>query len=259
MSDSLKIALVQAKLTWEDAAENRRHFIELLARCEGKDLVVLPEMFSTGFHMKPLNLAEKMDGRTVSWLRDMSARYNCVITGSLIIEEEGKFYNRLIWANNGNIDGHYDKRHLFRMAGEHHEYTGGSRKTLFEINNWKILPLICYDLRFPVWSRNVDQHDLMLYVANWPEARRQAWNRLLPARAIENQCFVIGVNRVGIDGNDISYSGDSTIIDPLGDYVVAPLQNTEEVRTATLNKDLLNGLREKFPVHMDADRFTIDR
>jgi len=253
----LELALIQTTLVWQDASANRARFDELLEQARGADLIVLPEMFTTAFSMNSSELAEPEEGPTYTWLRERAARMDAVITGSVIIEAaDGSYRNRLLWARpNGEIS-HYDKRHLFRMAGEHKHYTAGDQQVLFELNGWRVRPLICYDLRFPVWSRDPHDTDLLLYTANWPAARRNAWNRLLPARAIENLCYVAAVNRVGKDGNGYPYSGDSQVLDYLGDPVLEAGDSDGVFRTTLRARDLAV-FREKFPAYHDGDVFEL--
>lgn len=251
----LKISLVQAELVWENIPANLSHFGELLENISNSDLIILPEMFSTGFSMHT-QFAETMDGASVNWMRKKAKEKNCVITGSLMMQENGSFYNRLIWMKPDGNFLIYNKRHLFSYADEHTFYTKGTEKIFPVINGWKILPLICYDLRFPVWSRNTDQYDLLLYAANWPERRIYAWDQLLIARAIENQCYAAGVNRVGNDGNEIYHSGHSAVMNPMGQRI-SYSENKEDVISATLSADELKTVREKFRFLQDRDEFGI--
>ncbi len=254
----LKIALVQTELAWEDPAANRIRFDEHLAALDGApDLVVLPEMFTTGFSMGGPRLAETMDGPSVEWLRNQAVQMKVHLTGSLIIGEAGAVYNRLLWATpDGTLD-YYDKRHLFRMSGEHHVYGAGRRHLTVTIGPWRVRPFICYDLRFPVWTRNVGPaYDVALFVANWPAARAVHWMALLKARAIENQAYVIGVNRVGRDGKGHAYAGDSMVLDPLGE-VMYHAANREVVHTIELDLALLEDYRRQFPAWRDADPWTL--
>jgi predicted amidohydrolase len=229
---------------------------------ERPQVVVLPEMFSTGFSMKPEQLAEKMEGPTIQWMKKIAAEKKIILTGSVIIEEAGAYFNRLLWMLPNGQYGQYDKRHLFAFAGEDQHFAGGTQRLIASVNGWKVNLLVCYDLRFPAWARQQfdrDQgfeYDVLIYVANWPERRSTAWKTLLQARAIENQCYVIGVNRVGKDGNDIYYSGDSMVIDPLGEILYQKAQE-EDVFTITLDKEHLQQVREKFPFWKDADSFEI--
>lgn len=230
------------------------------------EIIVLPEMFNSGFSMRPQALAETMDGQSVDWMKRVSAENGCIITGSLIIEEEGRYYNRLIWMLPNGQYGCYNKRHLFAFAEENNHYTAGNKRLIASVKGWKINLLVCYDLRFPVWSRqsptgdenteNNAEYDVIIYVANWPERRSHAWKTLLCARAIENQSYVVGVNRVGNDGNNIYHSGNSLVIDPLG-QVLYHVADEEDVNTITLQKEILNEVRTKFPFLKDADSFKI--
>lgn len=264
--ENLRITLIQAHLSWENKEENLKHFDDLIRPLSGKtDVVILPEMFNTGFSMNTKVLAETMNGRTILWMKEKSKELGAAIAGSLIIEEEGSFFNRFVWVEPGGKTEHYDKRHLFRMAGENEFFTAGKNRTTVEYKGWKICLMVCYDLRFPVWSRNVHFesgtneriYDALIYVANWPEARRYPWQILLKARAIENQCYVIGVNRVGTDGKQISYSGDSAAISPKGEDIRNIKLFEESVTTVTLNAAELNDFRDKFKGWMDGDGFKI--
>ncbi len=253
----LELALIQTELAWQDPAANRAHFADLLAEARAADLVILPEMFSTGFSMHSSALAEPEDGPTTAWLLEQAERIGSVICGSLIIQAaDGSYRNRLLWARPDGTLAHYDKRHLFRMAGEHKHYAAGEQQVLLELNGWRVRPLICYDLRFPVWSRDAGGTDLLLYTANWPAARRQHWNRLLPARAIENLCYVAAVNRIGSDGNGHPYSGDSQVLDFQGDALLVPGE-TAGVFRVRLSAANLATYRERFPAHLDADAFSL--
>ncbi len=229
------------------------------------EVVILPEMFSTGFSMQPEKFAEKMDGQTVEWMKKVSADKKVIITGSLMIEDDGNYYNRLIWMLPNGQMGLYDKRHLFAYANEHNHYTSGNKRLIASVKGWRINCNVCYDLRFPIWSRQANtgadrtkelEYDVLLYVANWPERRNLAWKTLLQARAIENQSFVIGVNRVGNDGNDIYHSGDSMVVNPKGEIVYHKAHD-EDVFTITLQKDQVEMVREKTPFWRDADPFMI--
>jgi omega-amidase len=216
-------------------------------------------MFTTGFSMNPSQLAEKMDGESVEWMRKMATQYRLILTGSLIIEEEGHYFNRLIWMLPTGVLGYYDKRHLFAFAGEDQHYTAGDKRLITAVNGWRFNLQVCYDLRFPVWARQQiingePEYDVLVYVANWPERRRQAWTTLLQARAIENQCYVIGVNRIGEDGNGIYHSGDSMVIDPLGEILFAQ-KDQETIHTLTLNKERLTEVRQSLPFLKDGDGF----
>ncbi|WP_263260644.1 amidohydrolase [Pseudomonas sp. RIT-PI-S] len=253
----LKLALVQSDLAWHDRQANLGRFAELLQQARGADLVVLPEMFTTGFSMDSASLAEPEEGPTREWMLGQAAELDAVVTGSLITQAaDGSFRNRLLWARPDGTLLHYDKRHLFRMAGEHQHYTPGERQVRWELKGWRIRPLICYDLRFPVWSRDAQDTDLLLYTANWPGARRHHWNRLLPARAIENLCYVAAVNRVGTDGKGYAYSGDSQVLDFHGETLLNA-GDAEGVFHVSLGSTELAAYRTRFPAHLDADRFEV--
>ncbi len=255
--DNLKVTIVQADLVWENIDANLIAFEKRLNKINDTDIIVLPEMFNTGFSMNSVNLAEKPDGKTFNWLLKKAQQKQAAIVTSFIVEESGKFYNRLFWVNPDGKFYTYNKRHLFRMANEHNYYTQGNGELIVEYKSWKIKPLICYDLRFPVWSRNKQDYDVLMYVANWPERRREPWSVLLKARAIENQAYVIGVNRVGTDGNNVIFSGDSAVIDAYGKQVSTLKPYEDSFETLTLSKETLNKFRDKFPVHLDADNFKI--
>ncbi len=254
----LRISLVQSMLHWEDAAANREMFAHEIRSLAGNtDLIVLPEMFNTGFSMNSERLAETMDGPTVIWMRDQAESSRAAIYGSAIIRENGRYFNRGIFARPDGVLTHYDKRHLFRMAGEHQHFAPGMERVVVNWQGWRILLQVCYDLRFPVFSRNRNDHDLMLYVANWPEVRRYAWSQLLIARAIENRSYVAGVNRVGMDGNGIHYTGDSVVLDPKGAMVAAAEPATLAIINAVLDAEELQAFRKKFPADLDADDFEL--
>lgn len=259
---SLTITTIQTTLHWEDKKANLQMLEEKIMGIKEKtELVVLPEMFSTGFSMKPELLAETMDGESVQWMKRIAAEKKVILTGSLIIEEVQHYYNRLIWMLPNGQCGVYDKRHRFAFAGEDKHYTAGNKRLIASVKGWKINLQVCYDLRFPVWARQQSQpegseYDILVYVANWPERRSLAWKTLLQARAIENQCYVIGVNRVGNDGNEIYHSGDSMVVDPLGEMLYHR-KDDEDVHTITLQKDKLDEVRTKLPFLRDADDFMI--
>lgn len=261
---SLTCVLIQSRLEWEDKTKNLRHFEEKIRALEpGAHIVFLPEMFSTGFSMRPEALAEPMSGPSVEWMKILAREKKMIICGSLIIEEQGRYFNRLLWVlPNGQL-GYYDKRHRFAFAGEDQHYTAGTERLIASVNGWKIQLLVCYDLRFPVWARqqtspeNEFEYDLLVYVANWPQRRNTAWKTLLRARAIENQAYVIGVNRVGEDGNGIAHSGDSSVIDPLGE-ILYQKEGEEDVFRITLDLEHLQEVRSKFPFLKDADHFHIE-
>jgi len=253
---TLNVTLIQANLIWEDAKANRQNFEGIFKNIAPNttDIIVLPEMFSTGFTMQPKGLAEKPNGTTVNWMRSWAGRLNTAIVGSLIIKENKQYYNRLIWMPPNGVPQHYNKKHLFSLAGEQHNYTAGEQR-LF-INNykgWNICPLVCYDLRFPEWSRNTNNYDLLIYVANWPINRIDAWNNLLKARAIENQTYTIAVNRVGKDGSNIKYNGNSSVIDYKGNTILNIADN-EFTTTITLQKASQTEFRKRFPFLEDMDK-----
>jgi omega-amidase len=270
----LTITTIQTNLVWENKNAN----LQLLGKKinglqEKTEIVVLPEMFSTGFSMQPKLFAETMEGETVQWMKEISSSNKIILTGSLIIEENEQFYNRLIWMLPNGEFGYYDKRHLFGLAQEDKYYTAGNKRLIASVKGWKINLQVCYDLRFPLWARNRivpieksmeeesqtspetrPEFDVLLYVANWPERRSHAWKTLLCARAIENQCYVVGVNRVGVDGNNVSHSGNSLVIDPLGE-VLYHMADEEDIFTITLQKEWLSDVRKKYPFWKDADDF----
>jgi len=267
-AETLRITLIQPDMVWEDKAANLDHYSRLIESISGpKEIVVLPEMFSTGFSMAPERLAEDMDGTSVQWMRETARAHRIILTGSLIIKENGHYYNRLIWMQPDGTFGTYDKRHLFGYAGEDAHYTAGDRRLIVQVKGWRICPLVCYDLRFPVWARNSasaaesngnehPSYDVLLYVANWPQRRSLAWKTLLQARAIENQSYCIGVNRVGEDGKGISYSGESSAFDPMGELLWQHADG-EAVHTIQLSREVLEHTRTQLPFLKDADRFII--
>ena len=273
---SLTITLIQPNLFWEDKKANLNMLSKKIESIKEKtEVIILPEMFSTGFSMKPELFAEKMDGETVQWMKNIAAEKKVILTGSIIIEDpsintqgEKKYFNRLIWMLPNGEYGIYDKRHLFAYGNEHTHYNAGSKRLIASVKGWKINLQVCYDLRFPVWARQSplspaegqgvrSEYDVLIYVANWPERRINAWKTLLMARAIENQCYVVGVNRVGDDGNGIYHSGDSMIVDPLGELLYQKA-NDEDVFTYTLQKEKIIEVRNKFPFWKDADSFNIN-
>ncbi len=255
----LTITLIQTDLHWENKAANLQMLEKKIKSIDTKtELVILPEMFSTGFSMKPELLAESMEDETIYWMKRIATEMKIVLTGSIIIKEEENYYNRLVWVlPNGQI-GYYDKRHLFGFANEHEHYQSGNKRFVAQVNGWKINLQICYDLRFPVWARQAkaDEYDVLINIANWPERRSHAWKTLLCARAIENQSYVVGVNRVGNDGNDVYHSGNSMVVDPMG-QVLYHKSDEEDVYTFTLEKSILNDFRKKYPFLKDADQFNI--
>jgi predicted amidohydrolase len=253
----LKVALVQAAPAWHDPAANRALFDRAVQPLVGQaDLVVLPEMLSTGFTMHSRQVAETMAGPTAAWLRETAGRLGAAVAGSVVIEDEGRVYNRLLWADADGEVTAYDKRHLFRMAGEHEHYAAGSARVIVELGQWRILLSVCYDLRFPVWLRCQGDYDALLCVANWPAARQSAWNTLLRARAIENLCYVVAVNRVGVDGNAVAYRGGSAVYDPQGEAAVEVFDEPA-VTVATLDLGAVRAQRQAFPAWQDADRFEV--
>ena len=254
---NLRVTIIQSKLHWEDIDANLKMFDQKLEGLADKtDLIILPEMFTTGFSTNAAHLGEGMNGKTMEWLKEKAAALDCVITGSFIAEVQGRYLNRLVWMRPYGTYEVYDKRHLFTLANEHKYYTAGNKKLVVELKGWKVCPLICYDLRFPVWSRNVENYDLLLYVANFPAKRSYAWKTLLNARAIENQAYTIGVNRVGKDGNDLHYSGDSGIIDFMGKALYQVAED-EAIYTEELNYQDLQDFRKKLAFLADQDQFSI--
>ena len=265
MPSSLTITLIQTHLHWENKAANLAMLEQKIADIKEKtELVVLPEMFSTGFSMNPQQFAEPMSGETVAWMQRIAQQKRIILTGSVIIEENGNYYNRLIWMLPNGSYGCYNKRHLFGYVGEDEQYTPGTKRMITSVKGWKINTQVCYDPRFPVWARqsfvsddnSEAEYDILLYIANWPERRNGAWQTLLSARAIENQCYVVGVNRVGEDGGGIHHCGNSSIIDPLGNTLYCKA-NDEDIFTTILHKKELNEIRHKFPFLPDGDQFTI--
>ncbi|MEZ4884370.1 MAG: amidohydrolase [Chitinophagales bacterium] len=256
---NLNINLIQSLLQWENIDANLHHFDTLIKTIDTPtDLVILPEMFNTGFTMNAAKVAEKMGGKTHQWLQNKAQSLQTTIMGSAVIEENGKYFNRLIWAFPDGTFQTYDKRHLFRMAKEHETYSAGEKRLIVNYKGWNICPMICYDLRFPVWSRNTaNEYDLLIYVANWPQMRAYVWSGLLHARAMENLAYVVGVNRIGEDGNNIPYSGDSSVIDSTG-KTIWTYSHQETVYSCTLSKLALEEYRNCFPAWMDADKFEIN-
>ena len=258
MTDELHIVGIQADLFWENPVENLAYFKEKINSLpENTDLVVLPEMFTTGFTMNPEKVAEEIDGNAVSWMQKMAIKKQIAITGSIVITENDNYYNKLIFVHpSGKIET-YIKRHSFTLAGEDKVYTSGTKKLIINYKGWKICPLICYDLRFSVWARNVENYDLLLFIANWPVKRIKAWDTLLKARSIENMSYTIGVNRIGIDANNYSYSGNSLIVDYLGEEISSLAKNEVGIVRASLSKKNLNNIREKLGFLNDMDSFSI--
>lgn len=265
---TLTFTLIQTQLYWENKPANLAMLEQKInSISERTEVVVLPEMFSTGFSMRPNVLAETMDGETVEWMKRIAQQKKIILTGSLIIRENEQYYNRLIWMLPNGTFGYYDKRHLFAYAGENKHYTAGNKRLIAQVKGWRINLQVCYDLRFPIWARQNplstrgegeggEEYDVLLFVANWPEGRSHAWQTLLTARAMENQCYVIGVNRVGNDGNNIYHSGNSMVLDALG-HSLYHKKDDEDIFTITLNKDTLIETRNRFPFLEDADFFKI--
>ena len=253
----MKVALIQSSLFWENPAANRNYFEEKINTIAEKvDLIVLPEMFTTGFTMNPSTVGETMQGETISWLQSLAKSKNSAITGSLIIEENNNFYNRLVFVFPSGYIQFYDKRHLFTLVGEEKVYTSGNQKLIVDYLGWKICPLVCYDLRFPVFARNVEEYDVLIYVASWPKPRINAWDILLKARSVENMCYTIGVNRIGLDATNFEYNGHSQAVDFLGNYMLEP-QDTEGVFITELNKVKLLETRRKLGFLNDRDSFEL--
>ena len=258
---SLTITIIQSALVWENIDDNLELFTKKIDSITAKtEVIILPEMFSTGFSMQPEILAETMDGKAVAWMEKMAVQKRVIITGSLMIKEGDHYFNRLIWMLPNGQFGYYNKRHLFGHANEDSHYTAGNKRLIAQVKGFKINLQVCYDLRFPVWARQVNtsepEYDILLYVANWPERRNHAWKTLLAARAIENQCYVIGVNRVGNDGNNIYHSGDSMVLNAMGEILYQKAHD-ENIFTITLEKEPLEEIRNKLPFLKDADGFKI--
>ena len=259
---SLRVTMVQTEIIWHKAAENCQRLAENIEQAiqasayEGTDLIVLPEMFNSGFTMNAEKIAEDMQGPTIAWLVSQAEKHEAAITGSLVIRENNHNYNRMIFATPDGQVTHYDKRHLFRMADEDQRYAGGDKQVVVNWRGWRIAMNVCYDLRFPVWCRSNNNIDLMLFVASWPAARRYPWQTLLRARAIENLCYVIGVNRIGADANGIDHAGDSVLVDFKGESL-CDLMSEDRIETCEIDAQLLQEFRQKFPAWMDSDAFEI--
>lgn len=255
--ENIRVTTVQTNLHWENIEANLAMFDEKLQGLVGQtDLVVLPEMFTTGFSMNAAGLAESMDGRTMKWLKEQAIRTDAAVMGSFIVRENDLFYNRLVFMLPNGVFEYYDKRHLFTLAKEHEAYQAGTKKLIVGYKGWRICPMVCYDLRFPVWSRNNDEYDLLIYVANWPNKRSYHWRQLLVGRAIENQSFVIGVNRTGLDEKGLGYSGDSAVIDYSG-RILYQMTDQEDVFTCSLNMEQVKSFREKLTFLDDREKFEI--
>ena len=257
VSELFRLALIQSSLQWEDLTANRNHFETLIQEAEAPDLILLPEMFSTGFSMNPQNIAEDLAGESLQWMQGQARTKNCAISGSVMTKEQGNYYNRLYFVFPDGSYQTYDKRHLFSLAGEEKVYTPGQQKLIVEYKGWRINPQICYDLRFPVWCRNAEVFDLQFFVANWPERRSEAWEALLKARAIENQCYLAGLNRIGEDGNGVYHSGNSAVHDPLGAVLSETQAHVETVEVVELYYSQLQRIRSKFGFLKDRDQFTL--
>ncbi len=256
---NLKVTLFQAYLFWENIDKNLQNIgLKLSSLREKTDLIVLPEMFNTGFTMNAEKNAEEMNGKTVSWMKQIAHKYEAVVTGSLIIKENNNFYNRLVWMRPDGTFEIYNKKHLFTLAKEHETYSSGDKQLIVNLKGWNIMPVICYDIRFPVWLRNTGaKYDVLLVIASWPEGRAHHWRTLLPARAIENQSFVIALNRVGHDGNEVYHSGDSTCLDPSG-KVIYYKRDEEDLYTFTIHKAEVEKVRTIMPFLNDADKFSLE-
>ena len=258
--EDLKITFVQLPLIWENEEKNLEQFDSCLTSIMPyqTDLIILPEMFNTGFTMNASEVYREMNSEVIEWMKRTAENKKAVVTGSLIIKENGHYYNRLLWVSpEGEIQS-YDKRHLFRMANEHQVFSPGNKRLIVKLKGWNICPLICYDLRFPVWSRNTNTYDLLIYIANWPEKRSYAWKNLLLARAIENQSYVAGVNRTGIDGLGVEYAGGSLVAGPMGEIIRSTQPNEACIETVELSVENLHHFRKIFPAHLDADHFSIE-
>jgi len=258
MQDQLKIALIQSDLVWENPSQNRSNFTQKINQITTQvDVILLPEMFTSGFTMSPENVFETMQGETVIWMLNQAKKSNAALGGSLVIQENEKFYNRFVFAKPDGTIETYNKRHTFTLAGENEKYNSGDIRVILEYKGWKICPLVCYDLRFPVWARNTDAYDVVFYVANWPKPRIAAWDALLKARAIENMSYCIGVNRVGVDNNKHEYSGHSAVYDGLGEQISQIKKGVEAIEIVSLSKKHLQTIREKLMFLNDRDQFSL--
>jgi len=258
MQDNLKTALIQSDLVWENPKQNIQNFTCKIENIfEEVDIIVLPEMFTTGFTMNAEKVSESMDGETASWMQAMAKKTNAAVVGSLVIKESDKYYNRLLFVEPSGLISIYNKRHTFTLVGEDKIYTAGTEKIIINYKGWKICPLICYDLRFPVWARNMEDYDVLIYVANWPKPRVSAWDALLKARAIENMSYCIGVNRVGVDGVNSEYSGHSACYDVLGNKIWSFKPSKEQTEIITLEKRHIEAYRNKLKFLDDRDRFNL--
>lgn len=257
MSD-LTITYLQTELAWENPSDNRRHLEQLILAAKPSDIIVLPEMFLTGFTMSPQTCAQPLAGDSLNWLIELASKTNTAIAGSLAVDLNGQYRNRFVFVTPQGRIARYDKRHLFTMGDEPNHYEAGEERVIINYRGWRILPLVCYDLRFPVWSRNIDDYDLMMCVANWPAARRDAWRTLLKARAIENQSYVVGVNRVGDDGHGVAHSGDSQVIDYQGALLCDTEPFVATTQRCTLSLDRLQAFKKGFPASADRDTFKLE-
>jgi predicted amidohydrolase len=256
--EKLKVALIQSEIVWENAEQNRINFSSKInAIKEDVDLIVLPELFSTGFSMNPQPIAETMEGETIIWMKALSIEKQSAITGSIVIKDDNNYYNRLLFVHPSGEINIYDKKHTFTFAGEDKAFASGTKKLIITYKDWKICPLVCYDLRFPVWSRNIEDYDVLLYTANWPTPRMVAWNTLLKARAIENMCYCIGVNRVGSDNLGNKFSGHSGAFDVMGEKISKIHLNKEQIEVVVLDKNHIISNREKFQFLNDRDSFIL--
>jgi len=254
----LKIALVQTDIVWQNAEQNRIRYTEKInSITDAVDIIILPEMFSTGFSLQPEGISETMEGETVQWVKSLASEKNTAICGSLIISEDNNYYNRFLFVQPSGEIEIYDKRHLFSLAGEEKVYTQGTEKLIINYKGWRICPLVCYDLRFPVWARNIEDYDVLMYVANWPKRRVVAWDSLLKARAIENLCYTIGVNRVGVDANNFEYSGHSAVYDCLGEKLTHSIPNHEGIEIIELQKEHISKVRNQLNFLNDMDDFLV--
>ncbi len=253
--ENLKITIIQPDIIWENPKVNLSKYYEIVSAIEETDVIILPEMFTTGFSMEPEKLKEPMNGVSVNWMKKIAIKKNAAVVGSLIIEENNQMFNRAFWVFPDGKFEYYDKRHLFTMGQEHLHYSIGKEKLVVEYKGWRFCPLICYDLRFPVWSRNQENYDVLIYIANWPSPRHHVWKNLLIARAIENQSYCFGVNRIGTDGNGLNYQGDSCFISPKG--FSSFLGEKENVRTFEISYSELHNFRKSFPLLEDGDEFRI--
>ena len=257
MKQNLNLSLIQSNLVWEDVTANLSHFEELISSIKDPDIILLPEMFNTSFCPKSKHLAESMEGKTINWMKDISKTKDCAIAGTLMIKESKNIFNRLVWISKKGIVYTYDKHHLFSLIKEEKYITKGKQRIILELEGWKICPLICYDLRFPVFSRNDVEYDVLIYLANWPVKRIDAWDTLLKARSIENQCYTIGVNRVGEDGNEIPFNGHSKVFDAFGKELFSATENREEVLQFEISLDDLKLKRRQMNFLQDRDNFSL--